>query len=621
MKHNDQNQKRYLLVCETGPVFDFVRNSRKTRDYWAASFLFSYLMGKISESIQKNGGRIIRPDLQADPIVHERFRPTGGVRAGSIPDQLYAVVGDRSKGLLKDGLCDVFYTGIEHVIDQVVSGLHIATKDNRSQIMEQAKEQARSYFYLFHVLYQIDAGYPTYNEFLEAERRIKMRGMVTRFDQTVVPPDALYLQKWSRCDLCGDRDMVYWTDHDSEAEMYKKERICGVCLLKRFLYEADDMKKVALEPMYDSTSDIAAVPMMNASYALREFGPLKSAQEEFFKRLEAAKAEASQLDKTDQQAFQNKLPGHPVYGRLFFSGEGKKVRKQFEEIENQKQKLDPSFRKTTWLNRPFYAVVYMDGDNMGSAFRGNDEYFKQISDAVSETLSIFTRRAEKIVGNNLGQLIYAGGDDVNFMVHPEYLIDSVSELTTEYKELFRRKVERMPASTPQEVKNKLSRLSLSAGAVVCQHKYPLSEAIKKSYEILAHRAKSVSGKDATAVHLIKGHTEALTFAVPNRLLRNIKEMEDKLERDEISRKAPHRFGEERELLEVLLKDDAQAFKRYLVAMLTATRGKESEGNIDETVDAVLKFGQTGAENPHDEIENILAVLLYIRFLTGDRENA
>jgi CRISPR-associated protein Cmr2 len=598
-----------LLVCEIGPVFDFVRSSRKTKDYWAASFLFSYLMGHVAKTVKERGGRIIRPDLEDDPIVNETGRK-GGARAGSIPDQIFVVVKEEQKKKLNDELNGSFDKGVAEILDQVIEGAKIGVDKHK------AGEQTASYFNFFYIFHEIDGAYPTYKEFLDAEQKIIMRGKFRQFNQTNDKSSSV--QKWDRCDLCGERDKVCELNRDASERFYKKERVCGVCLLKRFLYKAQEIEKIAIEPRYDSTSDIAAVPVMNAVFRLREFPALKALQENFYTVLVQAKEKAK--SSIDVEAFRNRPLGHPVYGRLLWSEQGKDVRNKFDAIEETKEELNDSYVRTTWLNRPYYAVVYMDGDNMGSAFRGNDDYFKNVSEIVSSVLSKFTRRAEEIVETHSGQLIYAGGDDVNFMIHPEHLIDCVRDLTREYKEQFRRRLERHGETLPQEIKNKIERLSLSAGVVVCPHKYPLSEAIKRSYQALSHNAKGVPGKDATAIHLIKGHTDAVTFAIPNRLLETLTLLKRTFEDGEISRTTAHRFGDERNLHEMLLTNDPAAWRNYLITVLKATRGRERGAqDIEEHADLILKCGDIEGLTPKEKIATILDVLLYIRFLTGDRE--
>lgn len=32
--------KNYLLICEIGPIGEFVKETRKTVDFWGASFIF-----------------------------------------------------------------------------------------------------------------------------------------------------------------------------------------------------------------------------------------------------------------------------------------------------------------------------------------------------------------------------------------------------------------------------------------------------------------------------------------------------------------------------------------------------------------------------------------------------
>ena len=53
-----------LLHFSLGPVQDFVAQARKTRDFWAGSFILSYLSGKAILEILKNKGWLVMPQLE-----------------------------------------------------------------------------------------------------------------------------------------------------------------------------------------------------------------------------------------------------------------------------------------------------------------------------------------------------------------------------------------------------------------------------------------------------------------------------------------------------------------------------------------------------------------------------
>lgn len=593
-----------LFVCEIGPIFDFVRRSRKAKDYWAASFLFSYLMCQIAKFLYQYG-TIIRPNLDGDLMFNDSLRGERKVKAGSIPDQLYVVIPAEKKGEIKQKLEEEFEKILKEIIRDV--------KDkNGMDYVPISMDEVCEYFKLFFIFHPIEASYPSYLEFIEAEKEIKVRSLTYCFPQQNKPG----VKKWDKCDLCGERAQVYIVN-GSSADLTDRERICSVCMLKRFLYKAVDA--IASEPKYESTSDIAAVPI-NKQYSELKKKPaveanLKAIKDKYDNLVSWCRSNTDELsDVKNVERFSEPL------GRCLFLDNAPMLgsfRKSFRDLEDK-----TGSPHSPWLERPFYTVVYMDGDNMGEAFRNSGDHFKEVSEIVSSTLTQFTHMAEETVSKpeHSGQLIYAGGDDVNFIIHPEYLTNCIGELVNVYRKLFKERVENASNALPKTIKDKLLNLSLSSGATVCYHKYPLSEAIKRSYYTLVHKAKYVEGKNALAIQLIKGHTETLTFAIPNALLKNMGLLKEKMLSGVISRTKPYRLREEEHLLnELLVMKDKGKFENYVSAILTGTRNIErTHKDVKEIAQMLLPFAEVEDKDGKKSAITMIDVLLYVRFLTGGR---
>lgn len=589
-----------LLVCEIGPIFDFVRRSRKAKDYWAASFLFSYLMCHIAKFLSQYG-TIIRPNLDIDLMFNDSLRGERKVKAGSIPDQLYVVIPAEKKDEIKQKLEEEFEKILKEIIRDV--------KDkNGMDYVPISMDEVCEYFKLFFIFHSIEASYPSYLEFIEAEKEIKVRSLTYCFPQQNKPG----VKKWDKCDLCGERAQVYIVN-GTAAELTERERICSVCMLKRFLYKAVDA--IAFEPKYESTSDIAAVPINRRYSELKK----KPGVEAILKAVKDKHDELVSWCRSNTYEFSDVKSSNgssELLGRCLFIESPPLIgfRESFKKLEEK-----AGFPPTPWLKRPFYAVVYMDGDNMGSAFRDSGEHFKAVSEAVSSVLTKFTHEAEEIVSQHSGQLIYAGGDDVNFMIHPEFLTGCVEELVNTYKRLFVESVGQTGDNLPLAIRKNLLNLSLSAAAVVCYHKYPLSEAIKRSYQTLTYKAKMVDGKNALAIHLIKGHTETFTFAIPNRLLKNVAMLRGKIVEGAISRTTPYRLREEEHLLDELLLTDPEKFKKYLGAVLEGTRDKRRDKKeIGAIVEVLKEIALVEDNSGKFSAGTMIDILLYLRFLTGGR---
>ncbi len=549
-----------------------------------------------------NYGNIIRPDLQNDLMFNDTLRGKNKVRAGSIPDQLYAVITSEKKQEFQKKLIKEFVGILETIVCDV-------QKNNGMDSVPLRSDEIHKYFNFFFIFHPIKADYPTYPEFVEAEKKIKVRSLTYCFAEQNEPG----VLKWDKCDLCGERKGVY-VINGSAQHLVDRERICSVCMLKRFLFKA--VETTAFEPKYQSTSDVAAVPINKRYRELLEKPLIKEKRDgienTYDELLGWCKSNTDELsDANTGVRFSEPL------GRCLFMDKApmlREFRESFKKLEE-----DAEFLPTPWLERPFYAIVYMDGDNMGGAFRDGGNDLKKVSDTVSSTLTQFTHEAEEIVSKHSGQLIYAGGDDVNFIIHPEYLTGCVEELVSKYKELFSQSVARNGGILPQTIKDKLLNLSLSTGAVVCYHKYPLSEAIKRSYKTLIDKAKNVYGKNALAIHLIKGHTETFTLAIPNALLQNVATLKDKIANGAISRTTPYRLREEEHLLDQLLAASKEKFEKYLCTVLEGTRSnKHRRKELEEIVRLLSGFANVEDKDKKKSAATMIDVLLYLRFLTGGR---
>ena len=60
-----------ILHFSLGPVQGFVAQARRTRDFWAGSFLLSYLSGRAMDHIIQNGGEVVFPSVKDE----RRTRP------------------------------------------------------------------------------------------------------------------------------------------------------------------------------------------------------------------------------------------------------------------------------------------------------------------------------------------------------------------------------------------------------------------------------------------------------------------------------------------------------------------------------------------------------------------
>ncbi len=135
----------------------------------------------------------------------------------------------------------------------------------------------------------------------------------------------------------------------------------------------------------------------------------------------------------------------------------------------------------------YIAVIALDGDHMGgklSGFKTKEEHR-----AFSKKLAAFARSVS--IPKEMGQLIYAGGDDVLAVVKATQAIPKARELA----ELFEETV-------------KVDGITASVGIAIGSSKAPLQDLVHEAHAAES-RAKRVYGRDALAVSVVKRSGEIL----------------------------------------------------------------------------------------------------------------
>lgn len=166
----------------------------------------------------------------------------------------------------------------------------------------------------------------------------------------------------------------------------------------------------------------------------------------------------------------------------------KKLYQRVTEIREALLKDNPDDPFLINLAKPssYYAMLMMDGDNMG-ALRYVDEDDHRCN---SRILSRFAgNEVRQIIEHECpGRLIYAGGDDLLAMLPLPYLLHAMRRIQNEF--------ERLDVNT-----------SISAGAVVIHRTHPLQEAVKAAKESESN-AKATPGKNAFSIAFLRRSGES-----------------------------------------------------------------------------------------------------------------
>lgn len=142
---------------------------------------------------------------------------------------------------------------------------------------------------------------------------------------------------------------------------------------------------------------------------------------------------------------------------------------------------------------PFYAVLMMDGDSLGKQMKVRDH-----QQDIAEGLQLFTKAVQGVVKDHHGFLVYAGGDDVLALLPTEDALRCALAVRERYEKIFKRY---------PKIKT-----SISAAIEYAHIRMPLMKVLKDAHRLLDDVAKDKTGRDALAVRVWKPGGMALEWA-------------------------------------------------------------------------------------------------------------
>lgn len=162
--------------------------------------------------------------------------------------------------------------------------------------------------------------------------------------------------------------------------------------------------------------------------------------------------------------------------------------------------------QTARLGKPgrYYAVLALDGDQMGHWLLGAKHppgaaFTQAWHEQFSRALATFSLdRVQRLVNSALGQLIYAGGDDVLVLLPAETAIRCATELARSFRDV---------------VGQAAPGVTASVGLAIGHMKEPLQDMVRAAQAAERH-AKDGLGRNALALTLIKRSGELIKWGCP-----------------------------------------------------------------------------------------------------------
>ncbi|MCY0885130.1 MAG: type III-B CRISPR-associated protein Cas10/Cmr2 [Firmicutes bacterium] len=500
-----------LFQFALGPVQSFVAQARRTRDFWAGSFLLSWLAGVAILATRRQDGRL------RFPVVPESVLECLEGRGGDCPG--YGGIPNRFEALVPDGFDP---ERVVQVIRQAWAGLgEEVWQADLAPLRELSGGDTR-------VIWERQMGAfwdvqwvltPDLDDHAALDRRKNWRG------RPLLPEGGVschLIEGWQELSgATGPRDPrlpAFWAAvrkrvgpaiREGEylsAPALVKRRFAGV--FPRFRLPVDDgwiLRGWEVGQHGPSVDLVAAYPWLQQLFTLAQAdravaravdrlvqagraltgghgeedwpGELRGSVEEPVRRWRAAPASVW---------FPTQLANPRVWDEP-----------DPERLEEAQQALQQVGRlvadRLPRAPAPFYAVLVMDGDEMGALLR------QEKPEEVSAALAAFTGAVPGLVEEAGGWTVYAGGDDVVAFLPLPSALDAAARLREQYRAAFR---ERGMTAT------------ISAAVVYPHITLPLMTVLAAGHSLLDTVAKADRGRDAVACEVLLPGGAGPRWAMP-----------------------------------------------------------------------------------------------------------
>jgi len=368
--------------------------------------------------------------------------------------------------------------------------------------------------------------------------------------------------------------------------------------LAKLQYETKRMKDIL-----DSNLSFKSIPAIAITHLKEEIDRLES--NELNKRYRQALKTLKEKEKEFPQKNQDE---DDLYERFYKSVAG-----------------FPDFRQY----HKYYAVVYADGDKMGSTIRSiyegesKDEDIEKFSKNIFEYISSDSKDGGqsslyRVIDDFGGMLIFAGGDDL-LMFLPILGKDGKS---------FFEMLELLSARFKEQMQKGLdAEVSLSFGVSIQYYKSPMIEAINNAKSLLFDDAKKNNTKEksgSVAVSLIKHskQTYKSVFLLDDTVYKQYKKIFE-TELNESDAALPHSIQYALKKVEPMVIDYYKNYQDEADSKIEAIfknllKDGSQADNAQKALDMLCEYLKLLKPNSKKSFTNLTSQLALVKFLRGDR---
>ena len=544
-------QNTLIFQFTLGPVQGFVAQARRTRDFWAGSFILSWLSSVAIAAIQRQGGQVVFPvpdgaylrHLYEPASAQDQDRPP---QQGSIPNRFRATTAKVPTGFQSEFVTQAVQSAWKALAQAVW----------RHDLSDIASATTRTIWDR-----QVDSFWEISWVLSEASQAASLLDRRKNWRNTVPPQEpghkCMMMDGWQ--ELSGVTETAlkvvdqFWSRLRQsgrpgiDTDLREGERLCAMAFIKRRFSRCFDEIEVELPgPAAPAAADAQPgqpgfIPVRVHGWRVRNAVPSVAF-------LAAAPWLAEVISRADPQVFEafnqaacaltgysemahvqdarsgreyeidircvrdaaEQKSGFKHYwagldGQVYFPAAlenprifGIDKQPQARAVLRQLQQLRKSAGQSD-LPSPYYAILLMDGDQLGKHM--GDEVKQQ---PISAALNAFTQSVGDIVREHNGFLIYAGGDDVLALLPLECALPAAAELQSMYRRQFEHY---SPLGKPID--------STLSGAIEYVHiRTPLTCVLKDAHKLLDDIAKEQTGRNAIAVRVWKPSGLVAQWAMP-----------------------------------------------------------------------------------------------------------
>ncbi len=468
---------RYLFLFTIGPVQTFIAQARKTRDLFVGSYILSKLIRKAIEKLnnEKILTELIFPSLNVHSISDNQ----------PVPNRFIAVLEtDNIKKVgqeLSQFVKDIYIKKSMEIIEKY--GL---PRNNVPDFYKDAEEQLKNFLHINWVSLPFFQNQyrQIYGEIEQLLGGIKNIRIFKQLDEL----------SGRKCSICGERNALLYKGNPDRfhknafplkgnisINLTEGEGLCSICFVKRS-YESKKQER------FPSTAKIALMDTLNK---LDETG--ETLVNEY-------KGEFHFLfDEFDEQLFYEENITKKYFRKNYIP------EKSIEVIAKKQKDLGKYIKHNGLKLCKYYAIVMLDGDNMGKWLSGENlcnynkedinlyEFHKEMSSRLIQ----YGNEMKNIFIEPSGKLVYAGGDDLLGFINLNHLPTVLKNIREKFPDF-----EEIKIDNKKIIKDGIPSTA-SCGVVIAHYKTPLSDVLNWVRRMEKEEAKKVDGKNSCAIAVLK----------------------------------------------------------------------------------------------------------------------